>query len=413
MNKTKIKKIDKKTLYLGNDISKNRHHIGGFTNSGSKFKVYSYSNSDDGFNRMWSRVSSYVEEEGIEEVIIGVESTANYGQCLLHYLSKKPVVLRQVNPSHSKRIKDLSDNSPLKNDKKDTYVIAQLLSMNHSLGVYLSRGLYADLRQYSHEREDIQQDMIRLYNRLEQLVSLLFPEFLTLMKLRLKTSNYLLRHYGSPSRMVALGKTGLWKEISKVSRSCIGSERSNALYEAALTSVGIKEGVAGIERRMIDLLDQIDLLQSQCKKVEKRMESILSTMPSYQWMKSVPGIGMVTCAVLLGELGDMQNFSCINQVLKYAGLNLYETSSGRYQSRRRISKRGRPLIRKILYMACTNMIRKGGLFYEKYQGYKERGKTHFCIQTALSKKLLTWIYTLVKQEKSYIENYESTKELAA
>lgn len=55
---------------------------------------------------------------------------------------------------------------------------------------------------------------------------------------------------------------------------------------------------------------------------------------------------------LIGEVADFSQFKTIAELLKFAGLNLFEISSGEHQGQRRISKRGRPLIRKLLYFAA-------------------------------------------------------------
>ncbi len=54
--------------------------------------------------------------------------------------SKKGVRLVQVNPMHTKRLKELSGNSPLKTDRKDPKVIADIIELGHALTVVIPEG---------------------------------------------------------------------------------------------------------------------------------------------------------------------------------------------------------------------------------------------------------------------------------
>ena len=70
-------------------------------------------------------------------------------------------------------------------------------------------------------------------------------------------------------------------------------------------------------------------------------------------MLSFPGIGIVTAAGILGEIGDPKRFESWEQVRKYASFNLVEDSSGDQQGKTVISKRCRAVLRNILYQASA------------------------------------------------------------
>jgi len=92
-------------------------------------------------------------------------------------------------------------------------------------------------------------------------------------------------------------------------------------------------------------------------------------------------------------------------MLKFSGLDLFEISSGRHKGQRRISKRGRPFMRKLLFFAAINTVRKGGIMHEYYQGCLARGMLKMKALTAVSRKLLGVIFALVRDHSVYIENY--------
>jgi len=58
---------------------------------------------------------------------LGLEPTGHYQKPLAHYLIGQGVKVVLINPYHNKRAKELDDNSPTKNDKKDALTIARLI----------------------------------------------------------------------------------------------------------------------------------------------------------------------------------------------------------------------------------------------------------------------------------------------
>jgi transposase len=103
------------------------------------------------------------------------------------------------------------------------------------------------------------------------------------------------------------------------------------------------------------------------------MVPYLEQVPYSKSLLSVKGIGAITVAGLIGEVGDFRQFHTLWEVMKLAGLDLFEISSGKHKGNRHISKRGRPLLRKLLYFAAINTIRKGGVMHAFYQRHLEKG----------------------------------------
>ena len=124
-------------------------------------------------------------------------------------------------------------------------------------------------------------------------------------------------------------------------------------------------------------------------------------------MLSIPGIGAITVATILGEVGDLRGYHSAREIIKLAGLNLYEISSGEHNGQKRITKRGKPLLRLILYMASLRMIRTKGTFNEFYQRLTAKGKAKTKAIVASMCKLIRIIFALVKNEQMYKErSYE-------
>jgi len=145
--------------------------------------------------------------------------------------------------------------------------------------------------------------------------------------------------------------------------------------------------------------------------IEHRISDYLKNVPSSKFILSMQGIGKITTAGLIGEVGDFSKFNTIAEVEKLAGLDLFEVSSGKHKGKRRISKRGRPLMRKLLYFAAINVVRKGGIMHQEYHKYLERGMVKTKALIAIARKLLRVIFALVRDHSRYINNYSKTRNL--
>jgi transposase len=152
-----------------------------------------------------------------------------------------------------------------------------------------------------------------------------------------------------------------------VSRGKLKEDRAKALYDAAKASVGVTEGQASIIREIHEILVLMEVAERFTEGMEKEMIHYLNQIPYSRSILSLKGIKDVMAAGLIGEVGDFRRFKTLSEVMKLAGLDLFEISSGRHQGRRHISKKGRPLLRKLLYFAALNTVRRGGMMHERYQ----------------------------------------------
>ena len=110
-------------------------------------------------------------------------------------------------------------------------------------------------------------------------------------------------------------------------------------------------------------------------------------------------------AGVIGETGGLERFSGQRAIIKLPGLNLYEISSGKHQGERHISKRGRSLLRKLLYFASLNTTIRGGIMHQKYQEMIGRGMKKIKALVAISRNLLRLMYALARDNRDYIHNY--------
>lgn len=397
----------KREMVLGSvDVGKDKNF--GYFRSlcGPESKPFGFCNSREGFEEFLRRMMGFLKECRLKDIVIGLESTGVYGEPLIHFLLAHDLEVVLVNPKHTKRLKELQGNSPNKTDKKDPKVIADIMELGHYLSVVIPVGPAADLRNLSEARERSIAQRTRLYNQLHSLVFSIFPEFVRVMKgNKSKSSLHLLRHMPLPEQVVSAGVEELCLELKRVSRGRHGLPRAQALFQAAYSSVGVKEGQTSIVYEIGLLLGQLAALENTIVEIEERMGHLVSQIPWSRFLLSMKGIGVVTVAGLIGEFGDLHNFSKLEEILKFGGLNLYELSSGNHQGQRRISKRGRAMVRKLLYFAALNTVRKGGIMHDVYQRHLAKGMKKNKALIAVSRKLLSVMFALVRRNEMYDLEY--------
>ncbi|MBV6467255.1 MAG: IS110 family transposase ISChy2 [Anaerolineales bacterium] len=406
----KGKKINKKSLIVALDVAQEKHVVYIRSSDGREEKPFVVFNRREEYEQMWRRISQTKEAYGLEEVVVGFESTGPYAEPLVHYLMKKEVKLVQVNPMHTKRVKEIRGNSPNKTDEKDPQVIADIMELGNYLRVVIPEGVSAELRRLTHARERAVERRTMLVNQVHGLMSVIFPEFAMIMKdIKTKTAYYLLKHYPRPQDIVELGYERLEETLKKISRGRMGKDRAEALYEGAVNTVGVREGQGSIVFEIKQLVVEIEQTERLIEEMEEKMREYLKEIPYSRYMLSIQGVGEVTVAGLIGEVGDFRKYRTIAEITKLAGLDLFEVSSGKHKEERHISKRGRPLMRKLLFCAAINVVREGRIMHERYKRYLQRGVPRMKALIAIARKLLGVLFALVRDQREYVKNYEEIR----
>ena len=408
----KVKIVNNETLIVTVDIGKAINYGYCRCPNGTDIKPFSFHNDVHGLKYLWNKITQIKKANNLKEIVIGFESTGSYGEPLIHYLRKKSAKLIQVNPMHTKRVKELQGNSPNKTDQKDPKVIADIIELGHALTIILPEGTAAELRRLTHSRERAMQRRTSLFNQLQNLVFVIFPEFSQVMKnVKTKSSQYILEHCPTPEDIIKYKLKNLTVTLRKVSYGKINEKRARELYTVAKASIGIKEGRESILFEIKEILSMIKAAEHFISEVEKKISHHLKDIPYSKFIISMRGVGEITVAGLIGEVGDFREYKTISEILKLGGLDLFEISSGKHKGQRRLSKRGRPLMRKLLFFAAINVVRKGGIMREYYQRCLERGMLKMKALIAVSRKLLGIMFALVRDHSEYIDGYIVEQEL--
>lgn len=104
----------------------------------------------------------------LEEALVGIEPTGHYWFDLGQFMGGRNLRFVMVNAHHVHKTKELDDNSPSKNGRKDPRVIVGLVKDGRYFYSYMPTGVYAELRNASNRRFVLVEELTRAKNRLQK-----------------------------------------------------------------------------------------------------------------------------------------------------------------------------------------------------------------------------------------------------
>ena len=403
----KFNAIENTDAIVGIDIAKNVHWAGIILPNGKEIKKsFSFNNNKKGFQSLVETVKNVLTMLNFKKAIIGMEPTGHYWKSCARYLKKIDwIKVVTVNPYHVKNSKEFDDNCQTKNDKKDCMTIARLIKDARFFEPYLPEGIWAELRNLSNTRAELVGKQNAVKNRLIATMDEYFPEYTKVFKKILsRTSEEILKECPFPEDIKSKGKEELLKHIKKTVKRGYSKKQVETIYELANESIGTTEGTEGAKFQLNMYIEEAKLLKKQIKMTEQELERQLKETGFYESLTSIQGIGIVSAATFVGEVGDINRFNSYEQIRRYAGLNLVENSSGKHKGKTTISKRGRSLLRSILYRMAFTMVSKNKEMKELYKYLTTRKENQLKKKQAIVAvigKILQIIYAVVTKNEEY------------
>jgi len=390
------------TLVVGIDLAKHTHVARGRFYDGSYTKPLKVPNTHAGFLDFTEKINDW-KPRPESPVIVGVESTGSYGINLVRWLSEHDCRVVLVPSLHVCREKELPDNGRGTSDNKDALIIADLVARGQFLGFVALSGACLELRPLVSLRARLVREHTRWINALRQTIDVLFPEFETVfVDFKRPNVRLVLDRFGTVASARAHSPTEM-RRLLALDGARVSLAKLKRLGAAAAESIGPLQVSAGQERSLREILETLAMLEKRIADLETEIVHLLKQLPETEYLMSVKGVGAMTAAIILAETGGLAQYSCAGAVLKLAGLNLYQNSSGQYQSGRHISKRGRSQLRRALHMVAVQNARRGWPLQPYYAALVERGKPKNVALTAVSCRLVRLLYALVRDGRCYSE----------
>lgn len=384
-------------IYVGIDIAKLNHFASAISSDGEiLIEPFKFTNDGDGFQLLVSKLESLESDD----VIIGLESTAHYGDNLVRYLVASCFKVCVLNPIKTSSMRK-NNIRKTKTDKVDTYIIAKSLMMQDSFRFVSYYDLdLMDLKTLGRFRQKTIKQRTRLKIQLTSYVDQVFPELQYFFKsgLHQKSVYALLKEAPTPQDIASMHMTHLAHLLEASSHGHFKKEEAKELRVLAQKSVGTSDSALIIQ--ITHSIAQIELLDSQLDRVESEMADIMKFNDSV--IMTIPGIGYINGGMILGEIGNIRRFSNPSKLLAFAGLDPSVYQSGNFSAKHtRMSKRGSRILRYALMNAAHNVVKNNATFKAYYDTKMAEGRTHYNALGHCAGKLVRVIWKMLTDEVKF------------
>jgi transposase len=159
-----------------------------------------------------------------------------------------------------------------------------------------------------------------------------------------------------------------------------------------------------------DLKRHLEEIQEHIQTLKSVIQQFIADSPDLdhqsELLTSIPGIGKLTAARLLAEIGDITSFEDAPQLAAYAGLNPKGFRSGSsVHKKTRISKEGRSFLRYILYMPAIVARKYNPIIRDFCAQLSQRKLPEMAIVAAAMRKLLHLVFGILKNQQVFDPNY--------
>ena len=378
-------------IYVGIDIAKLNHFASAVDSDGVVLiEPFEFLNDNDGFYMLLSKLNSFEKNS----IIIGLESTAHYGNNLVSFLVTKGFNVCVLNPIQTSTLRK-NRIRKTKTDKVDTLVIAKAVALMKNPRFFTLYDIaLMQLKNLGRFRLKLVKQPTRTKIQLTSYVDQTFPELQYFFKsgLHQKAVYAILKEAPSASEIASMHLTHLKNLLTSNSQGRFKKEMALELRVLAQKSVGNPDKSLSIQ--ITQSIAQIKLLDSQIDTVENEIKDIVESLDSV--ILSIPGIGPINGGMILGEIGDINRFSKPRKLLAFAGLDPSVYQSGNFSAKKtRMSKRGSSALRYALMNAAHNVVRNNVTFKEYYDSKRAEGRGHYNALGHCAGKLVRVIYKML------------------
>jgi len=293
--------------------------------------------------------------QGEGRLIVALEPTGCYGDPLRQALSDAGLVTHRVSPKTSHDYAEIFDGVPSQHDGKDAAIISELASFGKSKTWEFLAPIETDRAMaYWVDWYDVQRRSLNTwYGRLEGLLARCWPEATETFPVTRSVLLHCLDKYGGPSAL-ASDEQGL-ENLLRWGRSRLRREKAEQLIGSASKTFGVRQSKFDAFQ-MQQYAAQALACRQELRQSRKALKTLVRDHSVIQAQAAV--VGVVTACVLWVYLGNPAAYDCGAAYRKAMGLNLTEYSSGKWQGRLRISKRGHGQVRRWLYFSALRWIKE-------------------------------------------------------
>lgn len=229
----------------------------------------------------------------------------------------------------------------------------------------------------------------------------IFPEYEKLFSSIWRNSSIsVLQKYLTPENIANAPVDELSALLKDKSHNRLTMDKTNAIHEAATDTFGIKIAQSAFAFQLKQLFEQMNLLNEQLEKLDDEITVYYKTFDCY--LHTIPGVGILAAATILAEIGDVRRFYNSASLVAYAGIDPSVKQSGEFNSiHNHMSKRGSPYLRHAIFLVASTCSLHESPLNAYYKKKKLQGKHHLTAVGAVSRKLTTIIYAVLRDHTPY------------
>ena len=372
--------------YVGIDISKYKHDCFICNETGEVIQEnLSFANTNEGFDELLNLLKSL---DNSKEIRIGFEATGHYGTNLKLFLEKNDYSFMEFNPALVKKFIAGQTLRRTKTDKKDAYQITHyLLSVDYKPHPKQFYHKYS-LKSLSRLRERLVKERSYFEIQITNVLDTIFPELKPAFDNSFsKTLFFILSKYKTPEKIANMRD---YETIKNISRGKFPYIKFLKIKELAKHTIGECNDV--YESELSSLLILHEQVDKQIKELEGKIEKIIKELdpPTV----SIRGIGIISCAGIISEFGDISRFKSADAMVAFAGLEPSISQSGTESHTGHMVKHGSGHLRYHLMNVAEYVFLHEPIFTEYYYKKRAEGKSHRVACNHIAKKLIRIIYKL-------------------
>lgn len=391
-------------ILVGVDVASEKHDVSIMRDTGEVIRDnFTIPNKESGYKKLLDEIEKAEKLYPSDKVRIGLESTGVYSMSLTEFLAthyEDSVIL--INPILTSMFELSCHVHYAKTDKTDARGICRFLSKNEDIRPYAIVSYHTrQLRALYRERTKLNKRLNQDINRLKGQLHIAFPELLDKKHATIGLFELeFLSKYPTADSIRNMKPEKLVSAFSKVKYMRIDIARAKKLIEAAKTSIGSSALTEGFVIK--ETVERIRLYRKQINELSEAMVPLVKE--EHGNLLTIPGLGAVTVAGIVGEIGDVSNYHGSDCLVAMAGLNPKVYESGNYAaSHTRISKRGSSYLRNALYMAAQSMYMHGTEpIYSFVNKKRKEGKRKVCALDHAARKLCNIIFSMMKTRSEFI-----------
>ena len=387
-------------IYAGVDIAKMDHVIGAVDEAGAEVaKPMGFKNSEAGFERCIAWLESVAGSE--DGVFVGMEATGHYWKACFAYLMAADYRVCVVNPMQVHAMRKLKSLSGVKNDRIDSWLIAETLRQGDYDETRLATDEVQALKQLTRYHQGLKQELAAVKTQAICVLDAYFPEYAGLFSDVFGAASLrVLAECPTPSEVARKRASSIAKLLSEGSRGRLGAEKAAQVKAAAKSSVGIRLGEEAASFQIKTMVSQVEFLNATIAKVEKEVASLLEKVEPN--ITTIPGVSTTTGAQIAAEIGDVRRFKNAASIVKYAGLNSGVDESGKFSAEGvPITKHGSPYLRRSLWLAANRARQCDPRLKAYYEKLRRKDKPHRVAVTAVARKLCHIVYAVMRDGEPY------------